>query len=327
MKNFLLWSLGLILAAGCSEQAPLDEAYPAPSPPLNDLIQSRLPGRNDIGALISLQTPVKSQDKRGVCSIFSAIGILESWLKIKTNTSHDLSENYLAYIVTTQITKRAFSGSTASENFLGVRKQGLIPETIWPYEGQDWLKPDLSALEIALRDATCFFVGQRQDLCLKTHRDPYQNPFLEDANAFAKNFKTDRTEAVVLSSLTDVHNRLLLNEPVLLEIDFFYGAWNHRKMKELGIGEPDSELWARGIVGIPNSRDISLSRQKPAGHSLVIVGFDEVQRVYFFKNSWGTQSFGVHSDLLGPGTTPGYGTLPYEYAHYYGTFYRVRPSF
>ena len=327
MKRILLWSVALLLAVACSDQSPLDEAYPSPNPPLNDLIQNRLPSRNNVGALISLQTPVKSQDRRGVCSIFSAIGILESWLKVRTGITHDLSENYLAYIVTTQITKRPFSGSTASDNFLGVRKQGVMAEEVWPYEGQDWLKPDLSALEIALRNATCFFIGLRQDLCLKTHRDPYQNPFLEQAKNFAKDFKTDQTVALRVSSLTEVHRRILSNEPVLLELDFFYGAWNHRKMAELGIGEPDPELWARGTVGIPNSQDIALSRQKQAGHSLIIVGFDDVQRVYYFKNSWGIESFGRKSDLLGPGTTPGYGSLPYEYAHQFGTFYRIRPSF
>jgi len=327
MTRLFLWPLILILLAACSEEAPLDEAYPSPNPPRNDLLQNGLPSRNDIGALISLQTPVKSQDRRGVCSIFSAIGILESWLKIKTKQTLDLSENYLAYIVTSQVTRRPFSGSTASDNFQGVRKKGVISEDAWPYEGQDWMGNKLSPLEIALRDATCFFIGFQQDLCLKTHRDPYQNPFLEAAKDFANQFKTDRTEAILLSSLTDAHHRLLSNEPILLELDLFYGAWNHRKMAELGIGEPNPELWARGMVGIPTSRDVSLSRQKPAGHSLVIVGFDDVQRVYFFKNSWGIESFGVQSDLLGPGTTPGYGTIPYEYAQQYGTFYRIRPSF
>ncbi|MFM8269578.1 MAG: C1 family peptidase [Pseudomonadota bacterium] len=326
MKHFFLFLSVLVFLSGCSDPAPLDDAYPAPHPPIQDL-QNDFLVQSDVGALIALQSPVKSQDRRGVCSIFSAIGILESWIKIRKNTVLDLSENYLAYIVTTQITQRPFSGSTASDNFRGVQKRGLINEEVWPYEGQDWTKPELSQLEIALRDATCFFVGLRQDLCIKTHRDPYQNPFFEEASTFAREFKTENTQAILVSSLSDIRNRILVNEPVLLEIDFFYGAWNHRKMSELGIGEPDSDKWDKGMVGIPTSLDVALSKQKPAGHSLVIVGFDDVERVYYFKNSWGTESFGLKSDLLGPGTTPGYGTIPFEYAHQYGSFYRIEPSF
>jgi hypothetical protein len=123
--------------------------------------------------------------------------------------------------------------------------------------------------------------------------------------------------------VSSIQKLLLRNEPLLLELDFFYGAWNHPKMEELEIGERDLNRWQKGEVQVPLKEDVFLSKTKPAGHSIVLVGFDNEKKVYFFKNSWGTSGFGEQSDLLGPNSSPGYGTIPYDYAHQWGTFYQV----
>jgi len=94
-------------------------------------------------------------------------------------------------------------------------------------------------------------------------------------------------------------------------------------MVEYGLGARDMELWGRGYVGKPTSKDVRISRQHPAGHSFVIVGYDDQRRVYHFKNSWGSSDFGLKSDLQGPQSTPGYGSIAYDYAHNYGSFYDV----
>ena len=116
------------------------------------------------------------------------------------------------------------------------------------------------------------------------------------------------------------------SRPLVLSVEFFYAAWNHRLMTEYGLGERNIEAWEAGIVGSPTDEDIRISREHGAGHSFIIVGYDDRRRVYYFKNSWGSSSFGVRSDLTGPGTTPGYGSISYDYAHKFGTFYEVTYS-
>lgn len=315
-----------------ADVAPLDPPYLQAQPPtsgfgsyLNQwpIWAPPLPNRNDMKTLISYQSSVKHQIKRGVCSIFSAIGILESLIKRKNQVELDLSENYLSYIVVSRIQRYPSRGSNAFENFLGVKYPGVIDESVWPYEGDNWLEDSLTEEETKRRDQVCSFDGMRQEMCLTVHQDPVQDPFQEPAREWSKVFKTQNVRAERIADLYRVYQLLTANEPLLLELDFFYGAWNHPKMADLGIGERNLEQWTKGIVGIPLPDDIYLSRRKPAGHSIVLVGFDNDSKVYFFKNSWGTNGFGKESDLLGQDTTPGYGSIPYEYAHRWGTFYQI----
>jgi C1A family cysteine protease len=129
--------------------------------------------------------------------------------------------------------------------------------------------------------------------------------------------------------------------PVTLDIDFYYGAWNHRKATEYGISRDQSQ-WEAGIVGYPESDTIDeqQSRIHRAGHSIVIVGYDDSvevttqiamtdgstktftrKGVYYFKNSWGTEKFGVKFSVEGK-NFPGYGMITQDYAHDYGQFYK-----
>ena len=52
-----------------------------------------------------------------------------------------------------------------------------------------------------------------------------------------------------------------------------------------------------GRVPLPTSRDRHLG-----GHAVLVVGYDDRQRLFTFQNSWGRR-WGAH----------GYGTLPYDY--------------
>ena len=106
-------------------------------------------------------------------------------------------------------------------------------------------------------------------------------------------------------------------------MNFFYGAWNHSKMKEYGLGKPNAQKWTKGEVGIPTPEDHKVFKTYSMGHSVLVVGFDSEKKVYFFKNSWGKTGFGAQSNLLGPRSTPGYGTIPFDYAHTHGMFYRI----
>lgn len=129
--------------------------------------------------------------------------------------------------------------------------------------------------------------------------------------------------------------------PVTLDITFYYGAWNHREASDLGINR-DIDAWNHGVVGFPEpgSVDEASSRTKPAGHSILLVGYDDraivqthVQMsdgtekdftytgVYYFKNSWGTSSFGSQFSIEGSAYA-GYGAITQKYAHAYGSFFQ-----
>lgn len=127
-----------------------------------------------------------------------------------------------------------------------------------------------------------------------------------------------------------------------LDTDFYYGAWNHREATALGLTR-NMNHWARGIMGYPihGSRDREVSLRKPAGHSIVLVGYDDevevtiqslmtdgstkefTQRgVYYFKNSWGMESFGIDFELNGRAYS-GYGMITQAYAHEFGQFFQL----
>ena len=130
--------------------------------------------------------------------------------------------------------------------------------------------------------------------------------------------------------------------PLTMGHDFFYGAYNHRKATEYGINR-DLENWNKGIIGYPEygSVDRVESRKHRAGHSVLIVGYDDNKEVttrvkmqdgtikeftykgvYYFKNSWGTGSFGSEMEIDGV-RYPGYGMMTQKYAHEFGSFYQL----
>lgn len=284
----------------------------------------RIPNASDLQATFSYQTPVKSQERRGTCSIFSTTAIVESLIKRIYQKELDLSENYLQYLVMARVKPVANEGSDIPMNLPAIQRWGTIEEKDWPYEPYDWNSASLPEEEEARKQATCGHLSS--DLltrCWLAHRDPRLDPQSAVAAQFRVSYSTHQMRYAPTNSLRQIKNRLSAGWPMVLSLEFFYGAWNHRKMTELGIGERDMQAWERGYVSVPNEIDIKLSRTSPAGHSIVIIGYDDAKRVYYFKNSWGTSSFGVKSDFFGEGTSQGYGTISYEYANRFGTFYDV----
>lgn len=282
--------------------------------------------KSDLEALIGLQTPVKSQGGRGTCSIFSASAMVESLLKMRYEEDMDLSENYLEYLVMSRMKNYPSEGSDTDLNIPALARYGTIEENVWPYETQDWTE-ELSGKEKERAEATCGELkGKKKTACLLSHMDPDNDRFARKAKSFRNEHGLGDLSYDEVSTQAAIKRALNKNQPLILSLEFFYGAWNHRKMEEYGIGDRDMEMWEKGVVGTPTKDDIELSRKHGAGHSFVVVGYNDKERVYYFKNSWGTTGFGVSSDLLGGDSTAGYGTITYEYAHNFGTFYSVEFS-
>jgi hypothetical protein len=364
-----LWVVGALLAGVArADVADLDGAYlDKPYRSLrrievlegrsNRPLANRLSVRSDTSATIERQTPVKAQGQRGTCSIFSATAMLEAALVRERglDTKLDLSEEWLEYLIMRQT---ASEGSTSDRNFRAFSQQGTVEEEYMPYIGETWE----SLADGLARERCGTLSGFDLSACLLGHRNPnllgadereLENP---RSPLFDKEFLAARTRArefrakfldrvstdYYVSSNDEV--RLLLQQgvPVTLDIDFYYGAWNHRVGPTIGI-ERDETAWARGEVGYPEpgSVDRAKSHQKPAGHSVVLVGYDDeatlttrvrmssgryktftYKGVYYFKNSWGTGNFGAEREIDGK-LRDGYGAITYKYAHEYGGFYKL----
>lgn len=317
---------------------------------------SKPPIRSDIKALIASQSPVKSQISRGTCSIFSATAMLEAMLikQYGFSTTTDLSEEWLEYLITR---RKASEGSSSYSNFRAFINWGSAEESLLPYIGYEWKLIEAGTLS----EARCGHLANANEFslkaCLLGHRDPdlldLSDAELETKDSellvARKNAAELRDQYIkinqhdfIVSNVNSIKSLLASGTPVTLDMDFYYGAWNHRKTVELGIPR-NLDHWNKGIVGYPlkESVDSIQTKTDPAGHSILVVGYDDSVEVelehlmpdgtliknkyigvYYFKNSWGTAGFGIDFTLDGI-NYPGYGMIVQDYAHEYGTFYKL----
>ena len=272
-----------------------------------------LPAKFDI---VALETPVKSQGSRGVCSIFSTIGLMEMLYKKAGMANPDFSEQYLQWSVKNQLGRYTDTeGSSDYYNLRAVNIYGVPVESAWPYEPLPWTTAN---------DAACTGGDGLPTRC-------YTNGEPPDTAHTATRYNLPAGRWVGSSSIKNVLYEKKVG--VIVGLDFFYQAWNHRK-STLPV---NATYFSKGYVLYPNSTDISESNKHAAAHSIQLVGWDdtlEVQTVgadgkpvldamgkpvkekgfYLFKNSWGTSGFGAtHSKA------PGYGWISYRYVSLYGS--------
>jgi len=272
--------------------------------------------------LIALQSPVRNQAHRGVCTIFSTTALMEH-LYIKAGMANpDFSEQYLQWSVKKQL--GAFSdseGSDNQDNVAALAQFGGVEESVWAYNPNQWGPSD---------DADCNPDGtETQSLPTKcwTQGEP------PAAAATATKYKLPSGSYLRTTSIKD-H---ITNDKtaVVLGIDFFYQAWNHG-LSTLPISQDDLKM---GIVRMPNADDVRESHKQRAGHGILIVGWDDsvefpaidkdgkpvkdaqgnpvMQKgFYIFKNSWGTSRFGLNNP-----NGAGYGYIQYKYVEKYGSAY------
>ncbi|MCB0379586.1 MAG: hypothetical protein KDD33_13935, partial [Bdellovibrionales bacterium] len=255
-----------------------------------------------------LQTPVKSQGRRGTCSIFSSTAVLEYLLKKEGITSGDwdLSEQWLEYITAGQ---RGSEGSWSYYNFDRYGDYGYLFEEDWSYNPLSWhpydesywqfsateLEKQLFAQACAPLQGTFRFegclIGQQNPDYLDMEADQLLQvePNFFELRSKAKNHLQSelgnlKIHSESVWSNTDVLDHLDRGEVVALDVTFFYEAWNHGKALELGLSR-DVDMLNQGVVSYPHpsSMDYKKSREPEvaAGHSIVLVGYDldkEIER-------------------------------------------------
>jgi hypothetical protein len=270
-------------------------------------------------ALLATQSPVRSQGSRGVCSIFSTTALMEHlYIKEGSLPNPDFSEQYMQWSAKSEVGGFTYTeGSSADVNLQAANRFGIVLEGAWPYQTQPWN---------ASNDAACTG-GENQPVRCYTNGEP------PEAAKVARKWKLPRGRWLNTNSIkAHITSR---GTGVVVGMTFFYQSWNHRASK-LPV---NSAYWREGIVLYPNAKDQEVSLVKRAGHSILIVGWDDDKEVatvdengevvrdadgnpvmekgfYIFKNSWGRGSFGVenpHGD--------GYGYLSMRYVHEHGSAY------
>lgn len=285
---------------------------------------SKPPQKSDLKTAFSFQTPVKSQESRPACSHFAFLGALEYLLKRNQRGEFDFSENFLILLIASRLHGDGQITSSAPENTHAIQTYGLIEEPLWPYEKYDWLNPETPYIERIQGKRFCEGLsGSQFNACLGSHLLPSDTRFDAPALQLKEKLRLDQIQIKKITRKKEIKINISQNLPVILTIDFFYKAWNHGRMEKLGLGTPDITLWLRGEVQNPTRKDILKSKQRPTAHAIVLVGYDDDKEVYYFKNSWGTDAFGAIFELPETGKVPGFGSIPYEYAHKYGHFYSL----
>jgi len=297
-----------------SDLEPLLAGAPDPAKlPDEPKADATYPAQFDVA---TLQSPVRNQASRGVCSIFSTVALMEHlYIKEGKLSNPDFSEQFLQWSAKAEV--GAFTtteGSNPDRNIEAIQKFGIVAESDWPYQTSRWS---------TLNDPAC--TGEGQPIKCYTNGEP------PEAAKAATRYKLPAVRYVSNRRQSIKAFMVQNKQAVTATMTFFYQSWNHR-------GGPlpvNGEYARQGYILAPNAKDIEESKKKPAGHSILIVGWDDdlaVQTVdelgnkvvdadgkpvmergfFLIKNSWGTTNFGL-ANRFGPG----YGWLSMKYVEQY----------
>ena len=271
--------------------------------------------------LLAEQSVVKSQQSRGVCSIFATNALMEHlYIKEGTYTEPDFSEQYLQWSVKVEVGDFTNTeGSNARSNLEAIHEFGIPEESGWPYQGTRWGTSN---------DPACTG-GEGVPVRCYTNGDP------PDSAKNGPKFFLPAGRWVNSNDRSIKAHMTTKKQAAIVGLTFYYQSWNHR-----GSALPTSnELWRQGFVPYPNAKDKEESLKKRAGHAILLVGWDddlEVQPIdaegkpavdaegnpikekgfFIFKNSWGTGAFGVDNPY-----GAGYGYISMKYVKEEGTVY------
>jgi hypothetical protein len=287
--------------------------------------KSNTKSKSDLAKALALHSPAKDQGGRGTCAIFVTAGILEFYLNKKKSSLYDLSEQYIEYKVKAIESGKPSGGSNVYNNIDVISQHGVVDESVLPYHDVDWTDPEIDSESAIQRDNVCGHytadaLNYMQLRCWLGQLDPLKDIYGSLAVAFRDQHNLNKLAVRALTTTSQIKDAINQLEPVNLSLEVFYGAFNHSYMRQIGLGAPDRTLVKKGVIKNPTEDDVRLSREHPGRHGLLIVGYDDIQEIYYVKNSWGTDTWGSEFAADEIGAMPGFGTIPYSYAHTYGQF-------
>jgi C1A family cysteine protease len=263
-------------------------------------------------SLLDKQSSVKDQARRGVCTIFATVALMEHIYIMKGYGERDFSEQHLQWALK-NVTKYLpnSSGGSAGPNGTTLAVHGTVAESVWPYEPYPWN---------AANDPAC--VGEAAGLptrCYTNGEPPAQVAastiyFMRPEGRYINN-KNIRTHMV--------NNRTA----VMATFGYYEKAWYNT-----------ADYYAQGIVMTPSDEEVAAGAK--AGHAVLLVGWDEDLELprlhrdgspvldahgnaikdrgfYYFKNSWGT-GWAPRSRIK-----PGYGLISRAYIERHASAYTV----
>jgi len=240
--------------------------------------------------LLQYQTPIRNQGQRGTCVAFASMAFLESQLKVQTGRDSDLSEQY-SYWASKAIDQIAphQDGSIPLDFMKSLEKNGVPAEAAWPYESVGWF-------DDAKNHPDCKKV-------VLNNPDRLPTVCLTNGNAPAQAINAEKVRVVqahrVPSAPEAIMGFLQAKVAVVIGADVYEKAWSY--------SEKTSPGYLTGKITMPGPGDKLIG-----GHAFLIVGYDMDQKVFLFKNSWGTDKWASKA------TVPGYGTIPFDYIRKYG---------
>jgi subtilisin-like proprotein convertase family protein len=272
--------------------------------------------------LVATQSPVRNQASRGVCSIFSTVALMEHlYVKEGTIKDPDFSEQFLQWSVKNEVRKfQNTGGSNAGANLEAINRFGIPMEQAWPYQTSPWNTS---------HDERCTGDEDKRPVVCHTNGDPPETALQQRRWKLPAGRWVSPKERSIKAFMHE--NKV----GVIMGGTFFYQSWNHR-LSPLPV---NSVYFSEGYVLYPNAEDQESSEKKPAGHSILLVGWDDdlevpildkdgkqvldkdgnpvVEKGFFlFKNSWGTSGFGIRNAF-----GPGYGWISMRYVTEHGSIY------
>ncbi|WP_415062464.1 C1 family peptidase [Bdellovibrio sp.] len=206
--------------------------------------------------LRALQTPVKNQGDRDTCAYFAVSALVESAIKNLTGTEYDISEEFeiFRHKVIKPWRPEVEFGSTYDLLHGFAQSLFFYTEEYLPYQksSPDFTKP-LSPSQLSFYDLRSQKIPQVQHRSLK----PKMLTQLWVKRPWSQMFKDE------LDQKRSVVTTLMVSVP---HINDQKGTFSYND-------EIAKECTARNL--------------SCGGHAVLIVGYDDEQKVFMFKNSWG----------------------------------------
>ncbi|WP_127716246.1 C1 family peptidase [Halobacteriovorax sp. HLS] len=230
------------------------------------------------------QGPVKNQLDRNTCAYFAVTALVEGVIKQKFNKSYDISEQFQIYYGKEYFNEYSDKeyGSTSDIAMNFTKQYFFMKEADVPYQ-TSYFEPNRPCENEDPFDTSspsyCFSQAPLEwDSSKKVKVDGLKYDWITGL------WSPGKTRAQL------IEQRIDKGRPVVLTLKVYAPQWDNAHVTYT---EETDKLCESGTY-------------QCYGHAIVLTGYDDVKKIFHFKNSWGT-NWG----------NAGYGTMSYDYVNNY----------